>query len=349
MIYRFTVSLSAALIFSLPVQAADSIDPGVSGKIEALRQRVLQAVDPGKMTSVYMSAKAQVWLDLAFEEYVERDDTGLVEDAMQRAEQLTGWLEQKLPEGAARPAVIRGTTQVRKDLWDTLTVGNHQGCAAPYLARAEVLLVWGGHEVPELGERHAHRYIDEAAQLLRDAERIEQDCLLDEVAKKITPAPQSPDISAVTAAVARLPASVHFAYKKDDISAETEQVLQEVADTLRTHPALRLELVGHTDRIGGEGYNLKLSQRRAARIKQRLSELGVPDERFLSRGMGKSQLLMQPAGPDAHAHDRRVEFVIISDPAVDASGIKIQAQDADLQPGGERYETPVELPPSNLP
>ncbi|MDD4929566.1 MAG: OmpA family protein [Gallionella sp.] len=341
MIYRFTVSLSAALIFSLPAQAEVSIKPGVGAQIDSLRQRASQAVDTGQMTSVYMSTKAQAWLDFAFEEYIERDNTGLVEDAVQRAEQLTGWLEQKLPEGAARPDVIRGTTRVREDLWAALAMGNRQGCAAPYLARAEVLLVWGGHEIPELGMRHARRYLKEAEQLLRDAERVEQDCLLDEIARKAALA-KPEEMAALM-----LPESVHFAYKQDDISAETEQVLQDLAETLRTHPALRLELVGHTDRIGGEEYNLKLSQRRAARIKQRLSELGVPDDRFLSRGMGRRQLLKLPEGSDANAHDRRVEFVIIDDPATESSGIRMQAQDADLQPGGERIDTA--FPPSNLP
>ncbi|MFR1320583.1 MAG: OmpA family protein [Akkermansia sp.] len=51
----------------------------------------------------------------------------------------------------------------------------------------------------------------------------------------------------------------------------------------------KLEISGHTDDVGSERYNQGLSERRAAAVKAQLIEFGVPAERIVTRGFGKSQ------------------------------------------------------------
>lgn len=341
---KFIVAVMVMMFNIAPVQAADSAPTDVAGQIGDLRQRALQAVDLQQPATLYMSAKAQAWLDFAFEEYIERDNTGLAEDALQRAKQLVGWLENKQSEGVADPKEIRGVERVREDLWVKLDEDkqNPHGipCAAPYLGRAEVQLVWGGHELPELGPRHARRYIEEAEQLLKDAAILINDCPQDQAAQlaAATAAAAKLNEVATNLAVARLPESVHFAFDKAEISPATDKVLHDLADTLRAYPWLRLELAGHTDRIGAEKYNVKLSQRRAEKIKQRLVSFGLPADHFTTKGLGKSQLLMQPDGLDARARDRRVQFVISNSAEADTASTKIetQPQESDLQLGERR-------------
>lgn len=344
MLRQLILVLALALLLVNPASAVQTAPESVAAEIGALRLRAILAADATLPITLYQAGKAQAWLDFAFEEYVERDDTGVAEDALSRARQLVGWMESKQPEGKPEPETIRGVARVREDLWSQLGELTRQApgypCAAPYLGRIEVQLIWAGHELPELGERHAQPEIDEALQLLDVARKAAQDCIpagpLPPGASRGVGATMSE--TALRRAVAQLPESVHFAFDKTDIDASTDKVLRDLADTLRAYPWLRLELVGHTDRIGSPAYNVKLSQHRAQRVKQRLIGLGLPDGRFATRGVGKSSLLMQPDGLDARARDRRVQFVISN--AVDSAGVALSiqmlVQEADLQPGETR-------------
>ena len=56
-----------------------------------------------------------------------------------------------------------------------------------------------------------------------------------------------------------------FDFASDKIKPESEPVLDEIADALSHNPAWKLRVEGHTDNIGGDDYNLVLSQRRADR------------------------------------------------------------------------------------
>lgn len=327
-----------------PVQAVETTPAGVAAEIGSLRLRAIQAADATQPATLHMSGKAQAWLDFAFEEYVERDDTGVAEDALSRARQLVGWLELKQSEGKPEPETIRSVVRVREDLWNQLGDLARQTpsypCAAPYLGRIEVQLIWAGHELPELGDRHAQPFIDDAMHLLDMADKAACDCLKDKLAQSGTGGvAATTSQTALGLAVAKLPESVHFAYDMDSIDSISDKVLRDVADTLNAYPWLRLKLVGHTDRIGGTAYNLKLSQRRAEAVKQRLIELGLPAGRFETRGAGKTNLLMQPDGLDARARDRRVQFVIGNpvDTGAEAPIIQMLIQDADLKPGESRH------------
>src|SRR5262249_4712521 len=63
---------------------------------------------------------------------------------------------------------------------------------------------------------------------------------------------------------------IYFDFASDKIKPESEPVLQEISKALKDHPAWTLQVNGHTDNIGGDDYNLDLSRRRAAAVKQAL-------------------------------------------------------------------------------
>lgn len=88
-----------------------------------------------------------------------------------------------------------------------------------------------------------------------------------------------------------LDATVLFGFDKAVIRDEGKQLLNtEVVDKMKAHPEVELVLItGHTDRIGTEQYNQRLSERRAAAVKKYLVEQGIEESRLHSEAKGESE------------------------------------------------------------
>ncbi len=84
---------------------------------------------------------------------------------------------------------------------------------------------------------------------------------------------------------------VLFAYAKADLKEEGRQALDNLVTALvkinPTHSAV--VVIGHTDRIGSESYNQKLSEQRANSVMKYLVSKGVPSDLISARGVGKTQ------------------------------------------------------------
>ena len=102
---------------------------------------------------------------------------------------------------------------------------------------------------------------------------------------------------------------VEFALNSADLTAQAMRDLDEVAAGLND-PALAgtpVVLEGHTDATGGAEYNLQLSHRRAATVRQYLIARGVPARRLSPIGYGEYRPLLQY--PPTDRRQRRVEIV----------------------------------------
>jgi OmpA-OmpF porin, OOP family len=85
--------------------------------------------------------------------------------------------------------------------------------------------------------------------------------------------------------------------------------LAAVAEALRSAPQARRVIVGHTDTIGSDAYNAKLSFARAEATRDMLiKRFGVPASQLAAMGAGKAQPL--PGVPGEAAVNRRVEFSV---------------------------------------
>ena len=103
--------------------------------------------------------------------------------------------------------------------------------------------------------------------------------------------------------------SIYFSFNSDSIREESAPTLKEIADILRRHSDWNLRIGGHTDGIGGDQYNLDLSKRRAAAVKDALStRYGIQPARLTTAGFGKSQPKDTNDTLEGRARNRRVEL-----------------------------------------
>jgi OOP family OmpA-OmpF porin len=108
-----------------------------------------------------------------------------------------------------------------------------------------------------------------------------------------------------------LAADVLFDFDKSVIKASGRTQLDSLASQIS---GLNLEVViaiGHTDSIGSDAYNQKLSVRRAESIKAYLTSKGVPANRIYTEGKGEKQPVASNKTKDGRAKNRRVEIEVI--------------------------------------
>jgi len=105
---------------------------------------------------------------------------------------------------------------------------------------------------------------------------------------------------------------VHFALNKATIKRESYDILDAVYTVLEKYPFITLvEVQGHTDIRGSDAHNLDLSQRRADAVKAYLVKKGIASERLQAKGFGESKLLDTAETEEAHAKNRRVQFIVL--------------------------------------
>lgn len=129
------------------------------------------------------------------------------------------------------------------------------------------------------------------------------------------PAPPPPPPPAEVVAPLRISADALFAFDSANLSAAGRAQLDELLQQLTDRAAqASLTVVGYTDRIGSDAYNLELSRRRAQSVRNYLVERGIPAASLHAEGRGNSAALVaceQVSGAalvDCLAPNRRVEI-----------------------------------------
>lgn len=103
---------------------------------------------------------------------------------------------------------------------------------------------------------------------------------------------------------------IYFDTASAEIRPESEPILQEIADVVRSHSDWTLRIDGHTDSIGSAERNLDLSRRRAASVKAALVErFGMPADRLTTGGHGEGAPKDTNETPEGRARNRRVELI----------------------------------------
>ncbi|AUM68582.1 MULTISPECIES: OmpA family protein [Pseudomonas] len=105
---------------------------------------------------------------------------------------------------------------------------------------------------------------------------------------------------------------VHFEFNKATLTPGDKEVLSTVATRLKQETSTaQLRVTGHTDSVGSDAYNQRLSEKRANSVVNYLVDQGVPRASFVSvSGAGESQPVADNKTADGRAQNRRTEIRI---------------------------------------
>jgi len=124
-----------------------------------------------------------------------------------------------------------------------------------------------------------------------------------------TAASEQPDVVEATPLVVELE-TIHFAFDRHSLTAESREILAQNALLLQTNPGLKVTIEGHCDERGSDEYNLALGERRATAARDYLVSLGVASDRVTSVSYGEEQPLDPSGSESAWAKNRRAAFQV---------------------------------------
>lgn len=110
--------------------------------------------------------------------------------------------------------------------------------------------------------------------------------------------------------------NIYYDFDKHNIRADAALVLDELAETLKKYPTLRIELSSHTDCRGSHAYNERLSQRRAQSAVDYLVSRGISSDRMVAQGYGERRLVNHcrdgvSCSRADHQANRRTEVTVL--------------------------------------
>ncbi len=117
----------------------------------------------------------------------------------------------------------------------------------------------------------------------------------------------------VSKVVDRLTLHVNFDTAKATIKKADDADIAKAEAFIKKYPDAKISLVGYTDSVGGDAYNLKLSERRAEAVKAALVKRGVDASRISTSGRGKADPVGDNATAKGRAENRRTEVLMISE------------------------------------
>ena len=102
----------------------------------------------------------------------------------------------------------------------------------------------------------------------------------------------------------------NFDFNKTEVRPEGRDILDGAVKTLKDNPNVKVAVEGHTDSVGKDAYNKKLSERRAEAVKRYLIRQGIDASRIRTAGYGKSKPIADNGTEAGRAKNRRAEVVV---------------------------------------
>ena len=203
---------------------------------------------------------------------------------------------EKSPGAQYAPEKIAKARELRKEAYET-----HRGCRT----------------------REAMAMLDEAKKLAREAEfaqappKPKPATVVAAPAKpapaKVAPTPAEPKPVAVPPKPKKIIIleGVNFGFDVAELTPQARVVLDEQITILEKEPDIKVEIVGHTDSIGPEGYNKRLSEGRDTVVKEYLISKGITPDRLEAVGYGESLPIDTNWTSEGRTKNRRVELNIL--------------------------------------
>jgi OmpA-OmpF porin, OOP family len=107
----------------------------------------------------------------------------------------------------------------------------------------------------------------------------------------------------------RIALYINFDTGKSIIKPESKAIIEQIVQMLKSNPALAISVEGHTDNVGSQEYNKKLSDERAKTVVTAIVAQGIDAKRLTSIGYGQDKPVADNSTEEGRAKNRRVELV----------------------------------------
>lgn len=130
---------------------------------------------------------------------------------------------------------------------------------------------------------------------------------------------------------------VNFEFNEATLTSDSTPILDQAVGVLNTQPDILVSIDGHTDSLGSDAYNRRLSRDRARAVYRYFIDAGVKEDRLIYRGFGESQPVAPNTledgsdNPAGRAQNRRVELNIVDEETFTAIQREIEAEEARLE------------------
>jgi OmpA-OmpF porin, OOP family len=102
---------------------------------------------------------------------------------------------------------------------------------------------------------------------------------------------------------------INFETGRSEIKQESQQVIEQIRETLSANPTLKISIEGHTDNAGNSASNQTLSENRAKSVMNALLASKIDKGRMTAKGWGQTKPIADNTSEDGKAKNRRVEIV----------------------------------------
>ena len=134
--------------------------------------------------------------------------------------------------------------------------------------------------------------------------------VLEEGAPPPAPITQEIEVSPITVGANLILNNISFATNSAQLSPGSLLELDRVAEFMNLNPTITIEISAHSDDVGAAAFNLQLSERRAASVKEYLGKKNVKDEAMVSVGYGETRPVVPNDSDENRARNRRVELQV---------------------------------------
>lgn len=105
--------------------------------------------------------------------------------------------------------------------------------------------------------------------------------------------------------------NIFFETGKATLSPQSRVELEKAIDLMKVNPSMKIEVGGHTDNVGDDAFNMKLSHDRAKSVREYLVNAGIAGDRIQAKGYGESNPIATNDTDDGRKSNRRTEFIIL--------------------------------------
>ncbi|RLL50066.1 OmpA family protein, partial [Mariprofundus sp. EBB-1] len=179
-----------------------------------------------------------------------------------------------------------------------------ENCAPKLQAQAVASLYWAAHELTEVGY-----HPEENSELIARAEAKAKEARSQ---AKINCAPKPKPVAKPKVVEIIKLSGVNFANNSAELTPASISILDTAVATLKRRSDIIVEIAAHTSSRGAAAYNLSLSNKRAASVKDYLISHGVSANRLSSKGYGETQPIAVENNLADEAINRRVELRVMN-------------------------------------